>query len=82
MTFHRTPSALALNDILCDFPRAFWTYDSDVGTIARTYKTTLTDAKQTGRIMTHQLDQTLDGKHAGIYQFEHRYQRELHHRHT
>jgi hypothetical protein len=76
------PATFAENDIIGNCPRTLGAYNSDVGSIAWPQEATLLDAKQTSRIMAHQLNQSLNGKHALVNEFEHGNQRELHHRHS
>ena len=82
MVLHRTPLTLALDEVFRNCPRRLRTNDGDISTIAFTQESTLTDTKQSGRIVTHQLYQPLYRQHAGIHQFQHGDQRELNHWHS
>lgn len=82
MSLHRAPLALALYHLLGNQPRRMGTNHHDVGMIAWAQIASLSDLEQLGRLMSHELYQSLDAEHTLVYQFQHSYERELHHRHS
>src|SRR5574344_377661 len=74
VSFHGTPSTLALYAVASHRPGMIGTYQYHIGMIARTQESTLTNAEKARRLMTHQLHQPVDGEYALIDKFEHGYQ--------
>ena len=72
VTFHRTPTATALDDVVRHRPACVGTDEDNVCLISLTEEATLAHFEETGRIMAHQFDETFQGQHTLIYEFEHR----------
>ena len=72
VTFHRTPTTTALDEVVRHRPACIGTNEDDVCLITLTEEATLAHLKETGRIMAHQLDEKFQGQHTLIYEFEHR----------
>ena len=82
MILHRTPSAATLNHVLRHRPTRIRANQYDIGLITLAQETALSHFEKSGWVVAHQFYETFDGEHALIHEFEHRYQRELDHRHT
>ena len=58
VTLHRTPTAATLDQVVRHRPACVGTYEDDVCLISLTEEATLTYLEETGRIVTHQFDET------------------------
>ena len=82
MSEHRTPLALALDDLFRDGPGGIRTHNNDVGLIPFPDEPAFADLKQLRRMMAHQLYQSFNRQDTCVHQFQHGDQRELYHRHA
>ena len=76
------PATLALNEGGCHTIRFHGADDSDVGLVARTQETSISNAEQLGWLVAHQVDDAFERDNALVDEAEHGGQRELHHRHA
>lgn len=72
MALHRTPATTALYEVLGDDPACIRTNKDEVCLIALTEETTPAYLEETGRMMTHQFDETFQRQYTLIDEFEHR----------
>ena len=72
VTLHRTPTAATLDQVVRHRPACVGAYEDDVCLIPLTEESTLAHLEETGRIMAHQYDETLQRQHTLVYEFEHR----------
>ena len=72
VTFHRTPTTTALDEVVRHRPACIGTDEDDVCLITLTEEATLAYLEETGWIMAHQFDETFKGQYTLIYEFEHR----------
>ena len=59
VALHRTPAATTLDEVVRHRPAGVGTDEDDVCLITLTEEATLAHLEETGRIVTHQLDKTL-----------------------
>jgi hypothetical protein len=72
VSLHRAPSATALDQVVRHRPTSIRTDEDNICLISLSEESTIPDLKETGRIVAHQFDKTLEGQHTLINEFEHR----------
>ena len=82
VAIERTPTTLALNEGGRHAIRFHWADNSNVGLVARTQETSISNAEQLGWLVAHQVDDAFERDNALVDKAEHGGQRELHHRHA
>ena len=82
VTLHGTPATTTLDEVFGDCPTCVGTDDDNIGLITLAKETSLTYLEETGRIMTHEFDETFQRENTLIDELEHRDEGELYHGHA
>lgn len=82
VTLHRTPATTTLDQVFGDGPACVRTNHDNIGLITLTEEASLTYLEETGRIVTHELDKTLERENTLVDELEHRDKGELDHGHA